>query len=139
MAITSIPGYTTSDGSRFFSYEQAEAYEREWNSVAWIVARIPDSKLKHGTYKQHDHQKLLQIKRDLWPLVLAKVNARGHYQEWLKLNPDDVHPSGVSRVLGDTEGPIARAWESLTRFNFELGREYDQPYFANNPEKAEEA
>ncbi len=139
MAITLIPGYKTSDGTRFFSSEQAVAYERELDSVAWIAARIPDSKLKHGKYKQHDRQQLLQIKRDLWPLVLAKVNAAEHYPEWLKKHPDDVHPSsGVGRVLDDTGGPVARAWQKLARFNFELGREYDQPYYANNPEKAEE-
>lgn len=29
MAITSTPGYTTSDGARFFSYEQADANNPE--------------------------------------------------------------------------------------------------------------
>lgn len=133
-----ITQYATSDGNKFLSLAAAESHETELAKVHPILARIPESNLSHGTYVQHDRETLLQIKRDLFALVLAKYG--DSYPQWRTFAPDDVHPfSGVGRVLSEDSGPLASAWNRIGCFNFELGREYDQPYFANNPHEAMEA
>lgn len=133
MRSTTIECYYADDGTRFFDHGQCERYEAELRSVAHI--KIPESKLSHGTYKQHDRYTLLAIKRALWPFVLQKCGDQ--FPQWREWNPDEVHPmSIVGRVLDDYGGPIANKWAKLARFNFDLGREYDQPYFANHPDEA---
>lgn len=134
---TPVVQYICSDGTTFYYKGRAEDYEAEYLSVLPIRNRIPRTALKHGTYVQHDAQTLRQIRRDLWPLVLEKVNASVRHKAWLEWNPDEVHPmSGVGRVLSDCGGPVAKAWADLARFDLDTGREYDQPYFSLNPDKA---
>jgi hypothetical protein len=133
---TTITAYQASDGTKFFDAAQCERHEAELRLLAEI--QIPNSKLGHGKYKQHDRVALLSIKRRLWAVILERYG--DSFPEWRKWNADQVHPmSIVGRVMSDSDGPIANAWSQLSRFNFELGREYDQPYFANHPEEAEPA
>lgn len=132
-----VTQYTCSDGQKFLSRSSAEQYESEYQQVLPILNRIPNTSLRHGTYVTHDLESLKQIKRDLWPLVLMKVNAAENYMTWLGWNPDDVHPlSIVGRVMDDMGGPISVAWRRLAVFCFEIGREFDQPYFVNHQSEA---
>jgi hypothetical protein len=131
-----IESYEAVDGTKFHDRAQCERYEADLRRIAHI--KIPNSKLDHGKYKQHDVESLLAIKRALWTAVLEKYGER--WPEWRGWKADDVHPmSVVGRCLDDCSGPIERAWAQLARFNFLLGREYDQPYFALNPNEAVEA
>ncbi len=128
-----IESYEAIDGTKFFNRGQCERYESELRLVSEI--KIPNSKLWHGTYKQHDRQSLLAIKRAVFALVLQKFG--DSYPEWRKWDADDVHQmSIVGRVVSEGSGPITNAWNQLGRFNFDLGREYDQPYFALHPDEA---
>ena len=137
---TTISRYTCTDGTAFDSKAAATEYEAEYQSVADILKRTPRNDLRHGTYVTHDVEMLRQIRRDLWPLVLAKVNAKDSFPQWLKWDADEVHPlSIVGRVLDDYGGPVAKAWSRLARFCFDTGREFDQPYFVTHPNEAKPA
>ena len=136
MPVEVIEAYKTTDGSRFFDRQFAERHDEEYHLVKPVADLLPKTDLKHGTYKQHDSANLRAIKRKVWELVLAKH--KDSYPRWADWDADEVHPcSVVSRVL-DGDGPLCQLWNRLSRFNFELGREYDQPYFALHPSEAKE-
>jgi hypothetical protein len=67
--------------------------------------------------------------------VLSKYG--DSYPVWKQWKADEVHPASViGRVMSGSDGPLAKAWNRLSFYNFDLGREYNQPYFANNPSEA---
>ncbi len=133
-----VTEYVAKDGTRFKRQDRCEEHEAELMLVEPILATIPKAELKHGTYIQRDREVVLQAKRDLFALVLEKHGER--YPKWLKWDADDVHPhSIIGRVLDDYDGPLSGAWRRIGVFNFDLGREYDQPYFASHPDEATEA
>lgn len=125
------------DGTEFAYESDCKKYEEAYFEIKPIMDRIPNSNLGSGQYKQYDTSFLLQIKRDLWKLVIKQFG--DSYPVWKTWNADDVHPmSIVGRILDDNGGLISRCWRKLENFNFELGREYQQPYFALHPEEAME-
>lgn len=138
MKTEAVVEYIADDGKRFRSEAECLNYEAELEAVGEIMSRIPESRLEFGTYRQHDRNTLLQIRRDLWQLVLAKYGDRWSGTKWKEWNADEVHPmSIVGRVLSDSgHGPIEKAWHRLGCFDFELGREYDQPYFVAHSSEA---
>jgi hypothetical protein len=59
------------------------------------------------------------------------------YPMWKEFDADAVHPfSIVGRVLDDCGGPICVAWNRLGCYDFDKGRQYDQPYYVNHPNQA---
>lgn len=130
--------FTTSDGSKFLDRQRAESYEAEWQSVKPILDQIPQVNLGHGQFKSVPAEVLQKIRRDLWPVVVARYGSS--WPKWREWQADEVHPmSIVGRVLSDCGGPIADCWNRLMVFDFERGRIYDQPYFVSHPNEAEEA
>ena len=135
MKTETVTEYVAKDGTRFKDAILAQAYEDELTKVEPILAIIPDSKVEGGFYVQHNVAFLRTIKRRLWEVVLSKYGKS--YPKWKEKDADEVSPfSMVGRVLDDCGGPIANAWGKLMRFNFDNGREYEQPYFALNPNEA---
>jgi hypothetical protein len=131
-----VTDYIALDGKRFRDREKCLAYEQELRAVNAIMDRLPKCDPGDGEYFQHDKETLLDARRGLWAMILDKYGES--YPEWKKWHADKVHPlSGVGRVLDDFGGnPIADAWRHLARINWELYREYQQPYYAINPGQA---
>jgi hypothetical protein len=130
-----VTQYESCDGQKFETEKDCINYEYWFNKVTPILDRIPSIKIEGSYYVQFDKEYLLQLKRELFYIVLEYLGKE--WPEWKKFNPDEVHPmSIVGRVLDDYGGPVAEAWQKLEYFNFDLGRKYEQPYFALNPEKA---
>jgi hypothetical protein len=136
MNIEQVTEYVARDGTRFKDKERCEKYEAELSAVEPIIAMLPQHDLGHGTYLPCDRYLLLAVKRRLFALVLAKYGDR--YPTWKTFDADELHPrSVVGRVLDDCgRGPLSDAWATLARFDFNLGREYDQPYFVSHPNEA---
>jgi len=138
MKTETVTDFVTVDGKRFRDQATAEKHEAEYLAVKPILDRLPNSNPAHGEYVQHDPAMLRQIKAELFALAVGKCSKQ--FPLWKTFNPDEVHPSGiVGRVLSDYGGPLSDAWYRLACFNFDLGREYDQPYFANNPSESKPA
>jgi hypothetical protein len=130
-----VTQYKAFDGTVFTNQKDCLDYEVEFDKVKAILQRIPSVKVQGQNYVQFDKNFLLQIKRDLFNIVLEYYG--DSYPKWRKFNPDEVHPlSVVGRILDDCGGPINNAWSKLSFFNFELGRKYEQPYYALHPEEA---
>lgn len=128
--------YETSDGTRYDTKEDAKAHEILAERCRIAIAILgPPPDLKNGHYVQHDREACLQAKRNLLLIVREQFDVRkfpvlGH-------DDDAIHPlSTAGRIVLDGQGPLSDAWNRLTRINFYLGREYDQPYFAIHPDEA---
>lgn len=129
--------YEASDGQRFNDPEKCQQYEVLIVSVAAAMAPLGKSPdLGHGCSVQHDRMACLSAKRGLVEL------ARTLYppEKWpvFQHDADEIHPwGGAGRVLTDGAPEcLSMAWNRLMRINWDNYREYDQPYFAMNPDKA---
>jgi hypothetical protein len=130
--------FVADDGTQFSDQATCAAHEALLARLKPIMARLPQSRPRGATYVQHDAETLRQVKRDLFGLVLERLG--GSYPQWRDVNPDEVHPmSIVGRVLDDCGGPLAKAWSTLARYDFDTGREYEQPYFVAHPQEAVQA
>jgi len=133
MLTETVKEYVARDGARFKTAAECKAHEDQMDLIEPIMARLPLTRPEGNKYVQHDRETLLAVKRDLFAVVVRYFGQS--YPEWRTKDPDAVHPcSIVGRVLSDNYGPLADAWRVLANYNFDLGREYEQPYFALNPE-----
>jgi hypothetical protein len=136
MKTETIQKYIANDGAEFYNEGKCLKYEAELRLVLAITDRLSSVNINHGEWYQHDRNTLREVKRSLFEIVVSKHGES--FPEWKKWDAEDVHPcSVVGRVLDDSgRSPVAKAWCRLQRINFDNGREYDQPYYANNPHKA---
>lgn len=88
-----------------------------------------------GGYIQHDKKILILVRRSLLELCKTYVD-----HKWIQQTIDDesVDASWVSRLLGDYGiNPLYMAWNRFSCID-KNQREWGQPYYANNPEKAKQ-
>lgn len=137
IARVQITKYKTTDGTLFDYEADALGHEEQYLAVKPILDQMPMPKLAHGQHVKVGKELLMQIRRDLWHVVLRFYGeSRPKWKEW---NADEVHPASiVGRVLDDYGGAVAEAWSRLLRFNFEHGTIHDQPYFASHFSESKE-
>lgn len=124
MKTETVTEFVCADGTRFRNSDKAEAYEIELSAVNQIMAKCPVVQLEDGEYFVWPKELLMSIRRDLWARVLEKYGES--YPKW----SPTVCPMGtVGRVLDDFSGPLESAWSRMMRWDFDLGREYEQTYF----------
>lgn len=133
-----ITQYRAEDGSIFSSMVECAKYETLAKRVALAMQPLGESpQLRMGEWVQLDRQACLSAKRGL----LVLIRERWKESDYAVLrNPDDeIHPmSFVGRLVCDCGiRCLERAWCRLMRINWDNYREYDQPYYANHPEEAE--
>jgi hypothetical protein len=131
-----VAKYATTDGQTFDTEEQADKHEDLLAKLEPIMCMLPNNKPKAHEYIQHNVEFLKTIKRRLFKLIAEEYKEA--YPAWSTLDPDIVEPatSIVGRILDDGRSPLSLAWAKLSRFNFRLGRECEQPFFAINPREA---
>lgn len=127
--------YASNDGRLFKTEQQCRDHEAlgERCQDALLATLGDRPELKHGRWKQHTQQAvmraryaLVQIAKEVWP-----------NEEVWKRDITNLHPWGIAgRIATDSNSPFARAWGRLMCINFDNFREYDQPYFALNPQEA---
>lgn len=129
--------FEASDGSRFNSPSKCQEHENL--IVALNEAILPlgeEWNIKSEQFFQHDKEAALQAKRNVMAIVRARYGTATY--PVMGANPDEIHPrSVVGRIIAD-KGPtvLNYAWSRLSRINWDNFREYEQPYFAANPDKA---
>jgi hypothetical protein len=127
--------YRASDGKDFFHKADCEHYEKILADLAPILKIMPPCNLNCGKYRNVDKTLLQQIRYKLWMVVLKYYGES--YPEWKTWNVNTINPfSIVGRVLDDCGGPINTAWHRLMCYDFDKGRQYDQPYYVNHPNEA---
>jgi len=127
--------YVASDGSRFDDPVKCDEYEVQCRLISNAVAPLGvERRIDSGEFFQHTREACMAAKVALVGVFQAI------YPTWdLKdCRPEDVHPLGVvGRVISDgNHNALNRAWNRLGCINWELFREYGQPYFANHPSEA---
>ncbi len=131
--------YEATDGTRFDSVEQCQEHERLIVAVAEAMLPLgPEREIKSEQFVQHVALNCLQAKQNMLAIVRKKF-AWFFKDKMANVADDEIHPSSiVDRVISDGDcRVIDHAWGRLSRINWENFREYEHPYFALNPEKAE--
>ena len=129
--------YEALDGARFDDPEQCEAWDRELAEVAAVMRGLPERKIGHHQWFQHNAISAERVRSDIWDMVCEKY--KKHYPDWKKTPAHELGMfSIVGRVLCDSGCPLNRAWYRLSCIDWDTHREYNQPYMAMHPDKATE-
>lgn len=133
-----ITMYEANDGTRFDCLDRAREHDALCSEVAKVLERLQpvpadDFGNSQRGYVQQDPVLVLDVK-----VRLVEI-AAGIGMRWFKEHLDeaaDIHPmSAAGRFMDDgAPEPLARAWGRLQRID-DKGREWEQPYFALNPEE----
>lgn len=139
-----IKRYQAVDDSEWETAEEAEARDRMVADVTDALSELkptPDECNWNG-YVQQDPDAIQRCREKLH----AIANAEGvlkwwiddQKQSWGKTDADIIalHPTWQGRMLDGGHVPLSRAYSRLCAID-EEGREWNQPYYAVNPEKGE--
>jgi hypothetical protein len=134
-----IVKYKANDGNEFDTKEKCIERDNLILKVDNIMRMLPelpindDCDFANGKgYIKHDRLKTGVAKLRLLELCKEHVD-----HKWIQqtIDDDNVHPSYVSRILGDYSiSPLSNAWHRFTNIDSRF-REWGQPCFANNPEQ----
>jgi hypothetical protein len=137
--ITESSVYTTDDGSRFNSRVKAQEYEVRANRVTEIMNRLvakPDD-LRGGDWVQQNMLTAVSAAGQLLDLIEQVTGQHKWIDDTRSKGLIDAHPSWVGRLLGDYDDKaLNRAWHRIQSIDWKTMREYNQPYYADNPDAA---
>lgn len=131
--------YKAFDGREFFEREEAAEHETNLTEAQEIMAKLPakpegcDFTNGRG-YIQHDNS-VLDVKIEFLEFVKRYTD-----HHWIQQTIDDetVHSSYASRIIGEcAPNSIDRMWTRFTCMDNRL-REWGQPFYADNPDKAQQ-
>ena len=140
--------YRAGDGSLWDTPEKARKREQEKSEVDRMLKHwlgfdphtLGGNKFCNGDlgYVQHSLENIRKLRLELWDEAKPKLQywidqqARvGNSEEYLATQ---VHPSWHLRMLDDNS-PLSDAYSRLCCID-DKGREWGQPFYANNPDKA---
>jgi hypothetical protein len=138
-----ITVYEANDGTRFDSQQQAEERDALIAAVAdavrgVLIERPADALFAHDRhYLPHPVERVQQYKAALLRLAGKEFARRKDhtFDHIWQSPPEKVHrQSIVVRILDECVPPISAAWSRVTCID-PIGREWEQPYFADNPPK----
>jgi len=135
--VEKIVRYRVWDGSVWGTEAEAEKREQLLAEVYRVIFPLgPAPKLADGESVPVDREMLFSVRRSLYEIVKREF-LEGR-PDLLSCSGDEVHPhSSVARILCDAgSGPVQNAWWRLGLFNFDYCREFDQAYYAINPQEA---
>ena len=130
------------DGKEFTSETECLNYELLIKRVDEIMALLPPTPKDDGCsfangdgYIKHEKTELRNVQVKLLKICKEYID-----HKWIQQTIDDenIHPSYVGRLLGDYGiTPLNDAWYRFICVDNQ-GREWGQPYYANNPEKGKQ-
>ena len=126
-----ITKWVANDGSEWRALADAEARDKLVDAIADVMAPLGrDRQLRDNQFIQHDPHSVLRCRVGILKLAAKEFPSFAIFRhEPLEV----VHPmSAAGRILDDCGGPLCQAWNRFMRID-ELGREWQQPYFAANP------
>ena len=139
----SVTRYQANDGSEWDTAEKAHKRDAMSSAVdsAMCLLRDVPSELNWEGFVQQDPETIREVKRRLFEIA----NVHGVLKWWIdsqqkehsKTENDlaqNCHPSWFVRLLDGGSRPLGIAYGRLCAID-EHGREWNQPYYANNPPK----
>ena len=135
-----ITKYQAFDGVEFLDSGKCEAHESNCtisDGIFSLLPATPDSCdfTNGGGYIQHVESDLLKVRNKFLEFV-----KRYSDHKWIQETIDngfDVHPSYAGRIIDEcTPQSISKLWYRFMCIDSNF-REWGQPYYATNPEKAE--
>ena len=137
-----ITKYEAIDGTEFDHENECLKYEKLIERIDLIMHELPKRPEDDGCrfsngggFIQHDKATLCKARIKILKEVKKHIK-----HPWVQQTIDDenVHPSYVSRLIDDYRiKPLNSAWYRFMCID-KSGREWGQPYFANNPEKGQQ-
>lgn len=131
--------YVAYDGREFIDLSACLKYERDCRTADKIIAQLPERPdscdFSNGElgYIQHDRELFLKVRLEL----LEQAHKESPH-DWLKqaMNDATIHSSWPSRIISECcTRQLCLAWNRISCVDSEF-REWGQPYYANNPDKA---
>ena len=137
-----IMKYKAKDGTEFDTEGKCISYESLCEEVAGIMAALQGRPEDDGCsfangegYIQHDVAKVEAVRVSILKIGLRFVQ----YPPWLQKtidNPADTQPSWAGRLISERcPKPVYEAWHRFMCMDTQ-NREWGQPYYAANPDKA---
>lgn len=135
-----IRKYRADDGAEFNNEGACIAHEALCAEINEIMATLPKRPKDDACKFSNGHGYLQHTAEKFWPArdALLRIGNRLFPHKWFDqaLADHTVHASWAGRLIDETSRPLARAWHRMMCVDKEL-REWGQPYYANNPDKAE--
>ena len=133
-----IAKWVAIDGTEFNEEQKCIDYENLISKVKSIEAKLPSipdtTDFSNGDgYIQHDEVVTNSVRVEILELCKGYID-----HKWVQQSIDDstIHPSYVARLLDDYNiRPISNLWYRFHCIDKKY-REWGQPYFAANPDKA---
>jgi len=135
--VKEIRKFVADDGTEFTSEVACLGHESLCNEIASIVSRLNPGTEKHGEFVQQSGPVALGVQRDL-VLIFERLHPKmvDHHTEWAR---EATRPAGmtlIGRYMDDCgPSPLYAAWHRIMRMDHQF-REWDQPYFAIQADKA---
>jgi hypothetical protein len=128
--IETITKYRAKDGSEWQTLDKAMEREALCFTVDDAMAPLgPAIRITNHNYFQHQPPTVIACRAAILKLAAKQFP---DYDVFRHEPPQEVHPMSIAgRILDDCGGPIDTAWRRFMRID-ELGREWEQPYYARN-------
>lgn len=134
-----ITKYKAEDGREFLNKGECEDHEHNCLTAFGIMSALPSRPdgcdFSNGSgYLQHDKDQLLLVRNSF--LEFAKRYTTASYIQQTIDKGFDAHASRAGRVLSEAlPNSIYKHWYRFETIGEDF-REWGQPYYANNPDKA---
>jgi hypothetical protein len=140
VSVTASTVYTTSDGSRFDEPQRAEKYQtisKRLDAILDQLKPVPSS-FNNGDWVQQHGMVAERVASQILGILSEKYPGQKWIAQTIEKGLREAHPSWVGRLISDGDNKAEnRAWGRICRINWQTYREYNQPYFADRPEKAD--
>lgn len=140
-----IQKFKADDGAEFNTEAECAAYEALCAEIDEVMATLPARPDDSGChfsngygYLQHDAETLERARVSILKIGKRFISSPSS-PPWLQQtidNPDGCHPSWAGRLIDEAcPRPVGVAWYRFQCID-KQGREWGQPFYANNPDKA---
>lgn len=128
-----ITKYKAIDGSEWRTEKEAMSREALFAEIESVMAPLAGSLAIAGfdsdQFYQHEAKTVIACRVAILALAAREFPT---FDVFRHKPPEEVRPLSIAgRILDDCGGPLNRAWARFARID-DLGREWQQPYFANN-------
>lgn len=125
--------FVTDDGREFHDREDAKKHDALLKKIQQIQTLPPRRNIPSGKWIQHPIEQYRK-----WRIALVKLTMEYLPRLHTDVDPMKIHPfSSMGRCVNDSGLELLRNEWGRLQCTSDDGREYEQPYYALHPDKAE--